>query len=348
MQAHLLITLGPSLHLSTPSASPASSALALGSRREVEAYLERLNRASPVALRQIARWSSAGGDSLHVRAVPMPERYAELGAFMGESSNSFALSIEARQAPPAQLPYSVGLLLKGAMRVHGSDGEQVVQAGQGVIVNPAETERTWLEADTQLLEFMLPKSLLVNLGAELSPGNLNSAPRFQPLLSNALARRLQFMACEAARSLDGPGPEGDWRFRRWLEMIGMTLLHEQPVLNAVKTRAVQAEPPPAALRRALDFIEAHAADDILLADIAAAASLSVSSLGRLFVRHLDCSPAAMLRNLRLDRIREELRRGDAGTIRDLALRWGFQSASQFSQAYRRRFGESPRDARNGG
>jgi len=36
------------------------------------------------------------------------------------------------------------------------------------------------------------------------------------------------------------------------------------------------------------------------------------------------------------------------TIAAIATSVGFQSASSFSTAYRRRFGHSPRDARNGG
>jgi len=317
------------------------------SRREVEAYLERLNRASPLALRQIARWGQAGQDALHVRAVSMPGRFAELGAFLGDSHSTFAIDIAARGQIPAQAPYSVGLVLSGSMRVQGECGEQLVLPGQAVVINPSEIERTWLEADTRLVEFALPKAPMLSLAAEWSPGSLAGLPRFKPLLDDELAARLMSMAREAARVIPRTdvAAASDAMFRRWLELIGLTLLHEQPIENAVKTRMSSAEPPPAALRRALDFIEAHAGADIMLADIAQAASVSVSSLGRLFNRHLGQSPAALLRDLRLDRMRDEIRRGTGESIRELALRWGFQSASQFSQAYQRRFGEKPSEAR---
>jgi len=351
LESHSLSVLSPPNLLSEPAPTPslppaAFRSLELNSRREVVAYLDRLNTASPVATRQVARWGSEGSDSLKIRAVAMPARYAELGAFMGESRTTFAMSIDARREAPAAAPYSIGVLLSGSMRIHhGSLGERVIRAGEGVIVNPSEIERTWLEADTHLVEFMLPKSPMLSLGAEWAPGSLTGLPQFEPRLDPGLAQRLHFMAHEAMQAVPLAEEAGDGRFRRWLELIGLTLLHEQAVRNAVQARLRAPEPPPAAVRRALDFIDAHVAADIMLADIAAAANLSVSSLGRMFNRHLGQSPAALLRDLRLDRVRDELRRGSAMSIRELALRWGFQSASQFSQAYQRRFAEKPSEAR---
>jgi len=322
----------------------------LGSRREVEAYFERLNRESPVATRQVARWGGNGQDAMQVRAVPMPERFAELGTFLGESRTTFAMDIVARREAPSNVPYAVGLVIQGSMRVQGSGGERVAQPGQGVIVNPAEIDRTWLEADTHLVEFMLPKAPMLSLSAEWAPGSLTGVPRFEPLLSSELTARLLFMAREAASAISSPDRDGsaESMFRRWLELISLTLLHEQPIENAVKPKIAASEALPGAVRRALDFIEASAEKDIMLADIASAASLSVSSLGRLFNRHLGQSPAALLRDLRLDRVRDELRRGTPRSIRELAQHWGFQSPSQFSQAYQRRFGEKPSDARSRG
>lgn len=334
--------------LQEPAAAPGTRAIELGSRREVEAYFERLNCASPVARRQVARWGSGGEDAMSVRAVAMPAPYAELGVFLGESHTTFAVDIESRAQAPASTPYSVGLVLSGAMRISGPFGEQRVQAGEGVIVNPADIERTWLEAGTRLFEFMLPKAPMLSLGAELAPGSLTGLPRFEPLLPSPLSRRLLMMAREAADTVPLSAGIGDTLFRRWLELISLTLLREQPIQNAVAPRLQAAEPPPAAVRRALDYMEAHATEGILLADIANAASVSVSSLVRLFGRHLGQSPGALLRDLRLDRLRDELRRGGGESIRELARRWGFQSPSQFSQAYQRRFGEKPSATRNRG
>src|SRR6185503_10522273 len=115
--------------------------------------------------------------------------------------------------------------------------------------------------------------------------------------------------------------------------------------NAIARRSSGSAPAPAGLRRAIDFIQAHADGAIGLADIAEAACISVSSLLRHFQAHVGMSPYAFLRTVRLERAHEELTRGAPDDIRDIALRWGFQNASKFSRAYHEQFGERPSDTR---
>ncbi|QKS21311.1 AraC family transcriptional regulator [Curtobacterium sp. Csp1] len=57
------------------------------------------------------------------------------------------------------------------------------------------------------------------------------------------------------------------------------------------------------------------------------------------------APNAMLRGVRMDRVREELLRGAPGqlTVAEVAVRWGFAHLGRFSAAYHQRFGEYPRD-----
>jgi AraC-like DNA-binding protein len=102
-------------------------------------------------------------------------------------------------------------------------------------------------------------------------------------------------------------------------------------------------PKPAHVRRAVEFIHAHSAAPIGLADIAAAANVSVRSLYEGFRRHCGQSPMAYLRGVRLDRARAELRRGAASgaTVTDVALSCGFNHLSKFAKSYHERFGELP-------
>jgi transcriptional regulator GlxA family with amidase domain len=130
--------------------------------------------------------------------------------------------------------------------------------------------------------------------------------------------------------------------------MALTLLHEQPQARdaPAAARALALAPPAARLRRALDFIEAHAASPIGLADIAEAAHLSVSSLLRHFSRHTGRTPHAYLRSVRLARARDALRREPELSVREVASRWGFQNASKFSGAYLKEFGERPTQTRD--
>ncbi|GAA0592535.1 AraC family transcriptional regulator [Kribbella sandramycini] len=102
---------------------------------------------------------------------------------------------------------------------------------------------------------------------------------------------------------------------------------------------------PRSLRLALDFLYAHLADPITVEEIAAAAGVGVRALQESFRRHLETTPTAYLRNLRLDQARADLLTGRPGTtsVTDVALRWGFVHLGRFAADYRKAFGESPRD-----
>lgn len=332
-----------------PSALPpqrvALPARGFESRVAIEDYLDRLNRSSPVAQRAIAQWGR-GAQHLRVAAVPLGPLGRADESFLGEAQTSFGLDVRAQRAAAATAPLTVGLLLAGAMCVTLADGEHRVQAGEGVLVDPAELERTQFAPNSHFVEFSLPRQQWLRLGAELDAGAAGVA-RWAPVLPAALAQRLQVMALQAAEVLRAGRPEAGTRviFQRWLELIALTLLHEHasatPAQPAQAGAGMAAGPTPRSVGRALDFIDAHAQADILLADIAEAACVSASTLLRLFNTHLGQTPAAFLRQVRLDRARAELRRGGAASVRELAQRWGFQSAAKFSQAYLRRFGERP-------
>ncbi|WP_174533625.1 helix-turn-helix domain-containing protein [Micromonospora chalcea] len=98
-----------------------------------------------------------------------------------------------------------------------------------------------------------------------------------------------------------------------------------------------------ALRRAIAFMEENAHRDISPADVAVAAAVSVRSLQLAFRRHLDSTPAAHLRRIRLERAHQELRMSDPRreTVSRIATRWGFLSHSRFTAHYRSVFGIPP-------
>jgi AraC-like DNA-binding protein len=104
---------------------------------------------------------------------------------------------------------------------------------------------------------------------------------------------------------------------------------------------------PAYVRRAEDFMRAHCAGPIRMADVAAAARCSVRTLGEVFRRFRDTTPLAALHAIRLEEVRTELGSGgtqdDGAAIAAVARRYGFTNASRFGAAFRRRFGEAPAD-----
>ncbi|MGN6409269.1 MAG: AraC family transcriptional regulator [Curtobacterium sp.] len=99
------------------------------------------------------------------------------------------------------------------------------------------------------------------------------------------------------------------------------------------------------VREAVEYMHAFAHTPITTTDVAEHVGLSMRGLQQAFQRQVGSAPYAMLRGIRLDRVRDELRRASPGdvTVAAVAVRWGFAHLGRFSGVYASRFGEYPRD-----
>lgn len=101
---------------------------------------------------------------------------------------------------------------------------------------------------------------------------------------------------------------------------------------------------PAALRRAVEYIEAHAGEDVTLDEIARAARVGPRALQLAFNRHRGGSPMAYLRQVRLARAHRDLETADptrGDTVAAIAATWGFANPGRFATMYRAAYGISP-------
>ncbi len=99
---------------------------------------------------------------------------------------------------------------------------------------------------------------------------------------------------------------------------------------------------PAYMRRADEFMRAHAATPIHMEDVAAASGCSMRTLEVMYRNFRDITPLGALHAIRLEQVRAELHANaaDASTA-EVARRYGFTNPARFGAAYRRRFGEPP-------
>ncbi|MCU7723872.1 AraC family transcriptional regulator [Actinoplanes sp. KI2] len=129
------------------------------------------------------------------------------------------------------------------------------------------------------------------------------------------------------------------------EAVAASLLAVFPntaMTTAVRTPRDPAVPAP--VRRAMAFIDAHAADPITRTDIAAAARVLPPTLGPAFRRHRDTTPSAYVRRVRLHRAHRQLlaaQPGDGTTIATVAARCGFPDPYRFAAYYRQAYGRPP-------
>jgi AraC-like DNA-binding protein len=100
---------------------------------------------------------------------------------------------------------------------------------------------------------------------------------------------------------------------------------------------------PRTIRTAIEIIEQEAHLPLTLSSIAARSHASARSLQQGFQRHLDTSPMAYLREVRLHRAHQTLLESDpsTATVASVASQWGFSNLGRFATAYARRYGEVP-------
>ncbi|WP_433300407.1 helix-turn-helix transcriptional regulator [Actinoplanes sp. CA-030573] len=127
--------------------------------------------------------------------------------------------------------------------------------------------------------------------------------------------------------------------------VAIAALHTFP--NTTMTEPTRHDPgrvAPAALRRAIAYIDAHAERPLRLSEIATAAGTSARALQYAFRTHYDTTPMGYVRRVRLEHARRDLQIADprqGATVKAIAARWGFTEPDRFTAAYRDVFGTLP-------
>lgn len=100
---------------------------------------------------------------------------------------------------------------------------------------------------------------------------------------------------------------------------------------------------PRVIRAAVEIIEAEAHLPLTVSVIASRSHASVRSLQQGFRRHLNMSPMAYLREVRLRRAHQDLLEADPTTtsVATIAYQWGFTNLGRFAAAHTSRYDEPP-------
>ena len=94
------------------------------------------------------------------------------------------------------------------------------------------------------------------------------------------------------------------------------------------------------VQQMLAFIHAHYAEEVTLADIAGAASISRREAGRCFQAYMGCSPVDALIQYRLQKAHGMLY-DTTRTLQELSHACGFNSVNYFSRQFRKHYGYAP-------
>jgi AraC-like DNA-binding protein len=125
---------------------------------------------------------------------------------------------------------------------------------------------------------------------------------------------------------------------------GLLLVADHPYRQVLAAPAGPGRP--AAVRDAMDLIEAGPHLPLTTSVLAKQCYVSVRTLQEGFRRHLGMSPMAYLRAVRLRHAHRDLRSADPDhtTVAGIAHRWGFTHLGRFAAAHRRMYGQTPLQA----
>jgi len=244
-----------------------------------------------------------------------------------------------------------GTLLKGHLHVHaGGLGEAALRPGDSFIYPSSQRMSARFE-NCEIATVQLPQdrtAAIAAAGSGLEPADL----RFDSVtpVSPGTARYWQSLVAYVGRQLITPDQQAPLRCSALLQSSALDMLAAAALKVFPNTAMTAAQAPdpgrvtPAAVRRAVAFIDEHADRDVSAADIAAAAHVTIRAIQLAFRRHLDTTPSAYLRRVRLDHAHQQLcaaSPGDGVTVTEVATRWGFVSLSRFAATYRDAYGVPP-------
>jgi len=96
---------------------------------------------------------------------------------------------------------------------------------------------------------------------------------------------------------------------------------------------------PKAVKRAVDFLQAHACDHISLEDVSRASGVGLFHLIRLFQKHIGLTPHAYFTQVRIEKSRQLLRSGQPTA--QVALDVGFADQAHFTKRFKQLTGTTP-------
>jgi len=241
--------------------------------------------------------------------------------------------------------YYLHVPLQGRIEAAVPGGVIECSPAQGVAISPGREQIVRSQPGTARLSVSIRGDALNRQLAALLGGAPAQTLRFEPAVrlaerhGRSLAGMLRWMALDF--DLDGGILANPLIAGQFEEFVMNWLLLAQPsnYSEAIGRRGPAIAPRD--IRRATEFIRANLAQPLTLASLADASGVA----GRTLLKHFrdvhGVSPMRYVRELRMQRVREELAAGSCDQVATIASYWGFAHAGRFAVEYRARYGESP-------
>ncbi|MGR7002169.1 AraC family transcriptional regulator [Yinghuangia aomiensis] len=301
-----------------------------------------------------------GGDAASLQAFTN-ERLAPHDMDVRDSRPLQASFVELHSGRIAvyDLAYGVDVVLDG---YEGLDGYIVCIAHRGraaltfggrstpfspSLSSPGPVVTSRLDADTTTRLICLPRSVVDKAARLLLDDDTDAPLMFEPVIDTRHrdAREWLRLAHGFARGASGALAVSPLALGHYEQLLVHALVALQPHDRSSALGGDVRPAPRGTLQRAVSFCEDNIARPIQVADMAAAARVSVRTLQSEFRRRLGCTPLQYLRELRLANAHADLRAiaaGQAtGSIAEVAAAWGFPERRYFTTMYARAYGRLP-------
>jgi AraC-like DNA-binding protein len=243
--------------------------------------------------------------------------------------------------------YAFQFVLEGSCELDNGLGKHLVNPGEVFILDPGHLSREFWPAYCRQLIVRVDRTFVEQMVADEIHRELKKPLQFRPVGRDpGIVSWLHHLVTVPLQNSDAAMSSvlTNHRVVRSIERtLGMMLLVGFEHSESSDLHRPQVTVAPYYVKRAEEYIRAHARDDLTVEKIAAAAGVSPRSMFYGFRHWRNTTPMAHVRELRLELARralEEARHG-GGTVSDAAMSAGFTNFSQFSKIYKARFGETP-------
>ncbi len=247
--------------------------------------------------------------------------------FLGHRSRALVGGFDDGRQPEDILGFQ--FVCRGVERVSEGDRQLALTAGDVVLWDGLQP------TDVEILEAFHKRTLLFPRERVLAVcPRLGEVSAFPSLTNSGPARLLvRYMHALVAELPQLDAAATTAAANAALELLRAAIEPTLPPSRSVTRAAMRAE-----IRR---YVKTHLHDPSLSpASIAGAYAMSVRALHALF-EDADESVAGLVRSERLGRCLEDLQRPNAGSVTDIAFRWGFCDAAHFSRVFKREFATTP-------
>ena len=233
---------------------------------------------------------------------------------------------------PGEVHSSPELLYVDQGSLHSvADGKDLIlHQGELVLYCPGQFHMQYADVD------MSPRFLSINF--QVSGADLSVLSNRKFTAPQMVAELLWLMTREQERS----DPYSPGFILSALELLVLTLLRENSAPAPKPSTAHALHTENEVIRRAQQYVSAHARDKLSVPLVARKVDVSPSYLTALFHKHLEISPGEYIRRVKLQESKELIRQGTMN-FTEIAAALNYSTVHHFSRQFKDKFGITPTD-----